>query len=117
MGLLPQRLQQDIHRGRQQHAELIRPEVQATRPIQRQAVMQLLEPVLRVAALTIDGIDGGWRLAEVGHDEARIAFGITPGLADHLRLDDDASAMQPTPGRVARFPTTSSVRPLYFDSP
>ena len=104
VGLLPQRLQQHLRRGRQQHAELIRPAPRATRAIQRQPVMQFLEPVFHVATLTIDGIDGGGRLAEVRHHEARIAFGLMPGPADDLRLDDDASTVRPALGRIEGLP-------------
>jgi hypothetical protein len=104
VGLLPQRLQQHIRRGRQQHAELVRPEARATRPIQCQSVMQFLEPILHIATLTIDGIDGGGRLAEIRHHEARIAVGIPPREPYHLGFDDDASTMRPALGRIEGLP-------------
>jgi hypothetical protein len=59
--------------------------------------MQLLEPGLHVAAVTVDRIDCRGRLAEIGHDKA----GIPPREPDNLRLDAHAPPMRPTPGRVA----------------
>jgi hypothetical protein len=42
-------LEQDVGRGREEHAEGIRPEPGATRAVQAEAVVELLDPILRVS--------------------------------------------------------------------
>jgi hypothetical protein len=48
IGLLPQRLHQDIRRRRQQYAALIRQKRAPVDAVQREAIMQYLEPALPV---------------------------------------------------------------------
>jgi hypothetical protein len=43
----PQLLQQHVGRGGEQHPEGIGPELGAARPVQAEAVMELLDPVLK----------------------------------------------------------------------
>ncbi len=75
LGAPPQFLEQHVRRGGEQHPKLIGPELRTTCPPQRQPIVQFLEPVLHVAALTIDGIDRRRGLTQTGHDEAGIAVG------------------------------------------
>ena len=117
VGLLPQRLQQDIGRRRQQHPELIGPELRATCAVQRQPVMQFLEPVLHVPALAVDGVHRCWGLGKIGHHEARIAFGIPSRESDHFGVDEHAAAVRPALGRIERLPIDLLRAPLYLDRP
>ena len=82
---------------------MIRPEARATRPVQRQPVVQFLEPV---SCRPADKRRHRRRraLAQIGHHTARIAFGVPPRQPDHLGLDDDASAMRPGLGRIRGSP-------------
>ena len=54
-------------------------EPRRTRHEPLETVLELLVPILDVAALTVDGVDGLGRQGQVGHDEARIAAGARPG--------------------------------------
>ena len=98
--LAAQFLEQHIGRRGEQDTELIGPEPRATRSAQGQAVMQLLEPILHIASLTIQGIDCCGGLTEIGHDEAGITLGIPSRQAHDLGLDNHPAATRPTSGGI-----------------
>jgi len=100
----PQLLQQDVGRGGEQHPEGIRPELGAARPVQAEAGMELLDPVLDIPALAVQPVDMGQRLPEVGHHEAGVVPGVAPGQPHHLGLHDDPALAAPFLGGVAGLP-------------
>src|SRR5512139_2214303 len=61
---LPQPLEQDVGRGGEEHPEGVRPEARAARPVEAEAGMQLLQPVLHVAPLAVDLVYAPGRLGE-----------------------------------------------------
>ena len=66
--------------------------------------VQLLDPVLDVAALAVDLFVEPLRtLLHVGDYEARVVFGLFAFAANHLGLDQDAALPVPAPGRVVDF--------------
>lgn len=72
-GSEPQFLQEHVGGGRQQDPQLVRPEPAAARAVDLQAVVQFLDAVLDVAAPAVDLlVDEAWRLAQIGHDKARV---------------------------------------------
>src|SRR2546425_1029389 len=99
-----QLLEQDVRREREQDPDLVGQKARATGPIHLQPVMQFLEPVLDVAALAVELVDGLRVVPEVGHHEARIVLGRAAGMADDLGLDDHPAPPLPRPSGVPRRP-------------
>ena len=62
--------------------------------------MQLPEPVLHLAALTVGGIPRGGCVLKIGHDEKRIVAGILSGQLNDFRLDAHAPPLCPASGGV-----------------
>lgn len=54
-----QRLEQDVGGGGEHHPEGIRPEPGSTRPGQAEAVVELLDPVLRISPVAGESVDMG----------------------------------------------------------
>jgi hypothetical protein len=103
-----QLLEQHIRHRSEQIAELIGPKPSATRQAKSQAVMQLLEPILYVAPLTIERIHNGVRLTEIRRDEPGIALGISSRQPDDLSLDNHPAATRPTSGGIEGVPSPTS---------
>ena len=69
----PEFLHQHVGGGGEEHAQLIGPEATAARAVDLQAIEQFLDAVLDVAAGAVDPfIEEARRLAQIGHDEARV---------------------------------------------
>ena len=84
-------LHEHVGGGRQEDAQLVRPELAAARTVDLQTVEQLLDAVLDIAAGTVDFlVDKARRLAQIGDDEARV------------RGPREAAAKEKTPRRAAR---------------
>ena len=86
-------LHEDVGGGREQHPELVGQEPRATRPVDLQAVLELLDAVLDVSTLAVDPLIDRSRgaVAQVGDHEARVVLGIPPRMPDDLGLDDDST--------------------------
>ncbi len=98
-------LHQHISCRRHQHPELVGPETGTAGPVDLQAVMQFLDPVLDLTPLTVDPLVDPLRiLSEVGDEEAGIVFRVAPWMADDFGLEDDASLVGPAAGGVAALP-------------
>src|SRR5665213_2970229 len=98
-----QLLVEHVGGGAQQPPQLIGEEATATGAVDFQTVMQLFDPILDVPAGAVDRLvqmPGG--VFEVGEHEARVVFGLAPGMTHNLSLDDDASALIPGAGSIAR---------------
>ena len=81
---------------------MIGPEATAARAVDLQAIEQRLDPVLDVAAGTVDPfIDETRRLAQVGHDEARVVARLTVAEPDDLGLYHHAAVAVPRAGSIA----------------
>ena len=66
-------LHQDVRGSREEHAQLIGPEATAARPADLEPVVQFLDPIVDVAAGTVDAlVHEARRLAQIGDDEARV---------------------------------------------
>ena len=87
----PEFLQEHVGGGGEVHAQLIGPEATATRAVDLQAIEQLLDPILDVAADAVDPfIEEARRLAQGGHDEARVVARVAVAEPDDLGLDHTA---------------------------
>src|SRR5690606_8478423 len=76
--------------------ELIRPEARAAGPIDLQAVVQLLDPILNVSACAIHFlVDPTRRSLQIRDHESRIVLRQTPLVAHHLGFDDGATLTLP----------------------
>jgi hypothetical protein len=76
-----QLLVEDEGRGRQRDAQLVGPEARATRAPKGQGEFQFFEPILTVAAGTIDvRVDPLGRLTQIRDDKARVIARLTPGV-------------------------------------
>ena len=95
----PEFLHQHIGRGGEEHAQLIGPEATAARPTDLEPIVEFLDPILDVAAGTVDPlVDEAWRLAQIGNDKARVVLRLAAGELDDLSFDDDAARMSPRAG-------------------
>lgn len=54
--MLPEKPEQAVGKGMQQQAELIGEKAMATQPVRRKTVLQLLDPILHLAAMGIDAV-------------------------------------------------------------
>lgn len=98
--------------GSEQDSQLIGSEPRATRPAEGEPLMQFFEPILHIPALVVARIHrGGWG-TEIGHHEARIAFGLASCQPDDLGLDDPAPPMRPAPVQ----PVVTSEAAIHADS-
>src|SRR3989442_843526 len=96
-------LHEDVRGGREEHAQLIRPEATATRSSDLKPVVQFLDPIFNVAAGAVDVlVDEAWRRPEIRDDKARIVARLAARQADDFGLDDDAALAGPRPGRITR---------------
>ena len=60
--------------------------------------MQLFDPILDVPAGAVDRlVPMSGRVHEVGDLEARVVFGLAPGMTHDLGFDDDAAARSQVP--------------------
>ena len=95
----PEFLHQHVGGGGEEHAQLIGPEATAARAVDLQAIEQLLDPIFDVAAGAVDPfIEEARRLAQIGHDEARVVARLAVAEPDDLGLDHDAAVRGPTRG-------------------
>ena len=63
--------------------------------------MQFFDPILDVAARTVDPlVEEPRRLAQIRDDEARVVLRLAAGEPDDFRFDDDAARVVPRGGRV-----------------
>ena len=76
---LPQHLEQGVGRRGKEHLKRIGPECSAGRTLESETVVELLEPVLDIFPLPVDGLDAPGRLEEVGHNERGLSRGFRPG--------------------------------------
>src|SRR5439155_24225457 len=91
-------LEQHIGGGAEQHAQLIGPEPRAAGAIDLDPVMELLDPVLELAACTVDALVDPFRAArQVGDHEARVVPWLPPRQLPHLAREDDAALLIPGP--------------------
>src|SRR6516164_7887179 len=78
-GAQPEFLHQDIRSGGQQDAELIGPKPTTAGPPDLQAVVELLDPILDIAAGTVDlRVDEPRRLPEIGDHKRYDSIGSAP---------------------------------------
>jgi hypothetical protein len=92
----PKFLQQDVRGGGEEHAQLVGPEPHATRAIDLEAVMQFLDPILDVAALTVHAlVDPARALPQIGDDEPRVVARLAARQADDFGLDEDPALGRP----------------------
>ena len=99
----PEFLHQHVGGGSQEDAQLDRPEPTAARAVDLQAIEQVLDPILDVAAGAVDPfIDETRRLAQIGHDEARVVARLAVAEPDDLGLDHDAAVAVPRAGSAWR---------------
>ena len=97
-----QLLHQHVGCGGQQDAQLVGPEPAATRAVDLQAIEQLLDPVLDVAASTVNPlVDETRRLAQVRHHDARVVPRSTFAETDDFGFDHHPALMAPRAGGVA----------------
>src|SRR5437867_5195550 len=101
----PQLLHEHVSGRRQQHSKLIRPEPGATRPVNLQPVVKFLDPVLDIAALTVDVfVEALWPIREIRDDKPRIVLRLAPFQANHFGFDNDPALSVPAPGPIPAFP-------------
>ena len=97
----PEFLHQHVGGGGEEHAQLIGPKATATRAVDLQAIEQLLDPIVDVAAGAGDPfIEEARRLAQIGHDEARVVARLAVAEPEDLGLDHDAARVAPRTGLV-----------------
>ena len=65
-------LEQHVGRCGEQHAKLVRPEAMAAGPVHLQAVLQFLNPILRITSTGVDAVDRLRTVSMIGDDETRI---------------------------------------------
>jgi hypothetical protein len=58
-GSQPELLHEHVRGGREEHAQLIRPETRAARPSDREPVVEFVDPIVDVAAGTVDTLVRG----------------------------------------------------------
>jgi hypothetical protein len=91
----PQRIQQPVRGGMQEQPELIGPEAEATEPIGKAAVFQILDPLLGGAALHVPVVEvQRWIGTRRDHEAGVGAFG------QDFRLVDDPARMRPGVGGI-----------------
>ena len=97
----PQFLHQDIGRGGEGDARLIRPQATTARPAELETIEEFLDPILDVPPRTVDPfVEEARRLAQIGHDEARVILGLAAGKLDDFRFDDDPVRCGPRGGGI-----------------
>src|SRR5439155_11800382 len=99
-----ERLHEDVRGQREQEPELIAEKARAAQAVQGQATLEFLDPVLDVAALTVDLVDVGGGVRQVGDHEPGVVLGRAAGMPDDLGLDDDTPLALPRARRIARLP-------------
>ena len=97
-------LQQDIGSRAEQNPKLIGPEIGATGAANTDPLVQFLDPVFGVPALTIDlFVNPAGALGLIGDDESRVIFGVLALLPHHFGFEDDAPRVRPRSGGIAGF--------------
>ena len=97
----PQLLHQHVGRGGEEDAPLVRPAPTAARPPDLQAFVQFFDPMLDVAAGTVDPlVQEPRRLSQIRHDESRIVLRLAAGELDDFRFDNDPARVAPRGGRI-----------------
>src|SRR5204862_1785979 len=95
-------LHQHVRGGCQQHAQLIGKEPRATRAVERETVVELLDAVLDLTPLAVDPLVHPTRSAlEVGDHEPWVVAHLPPRVLDHFGLEDHTTLAVPGPGGIA----------------
>src|SRR2546426_5680100 len=98
-GPQPEFLHEDVRGGGEEHAQLIGPEATAAGAPDLESLVELLDPILDVAARAIDPfVQEAGRLPQIRDHKARVVAGLTAGEPHDFGFDHHAPVLRPSPG-------------------